>query len=88
MTLKQILLYPIENWMRPVLLSFVSLPVLFLGVLSNIELLAVLGSLFFLVTLALLFISFLYLLIKRQWRKSIYTLIFIAAIATIIGLLN
>jgi len=82
------LLYPIENWMRPVLLSFVSMPVLAVGMLANIELLSVVGGLFFLGSLALLFISFFYLLFKRQWQKAIYTLIFIFAIATIIGLLN
>jgi hypothetical protein len=88
MTLKKILLYPIENWMRPILLSFLSLPILGLGMLANIELLSIVGGLFFLINLALLFISFIYLLFKRQWGKALYTLVFIAAIATILGLLN
>jgi predicted membrane channel-forming protein YqfA (hemolysin III family) len=88
MTLKKILLYPIENWMRPMMLSFISLPLLLLGMLANIELLNVVGGLFFLVNLMLLFISFIYLLLKKQWRKSMYTLIFIAIIAMILGLLN
>ncbi|MEO6254957.1 MAG: hypothetical protein ABIO79_16720 [Ferruginibacter sp.] len=88
MTLKKILLYPVENWMRPILLSFVSLPLLALGMLSNIDMLIAVGGLFFLICLALLFISFIYLLFKREWAKSIYTLFFIAAIASIIVLLN
>jgi hypothetical protein len=88
MTLKKMLLYPVENWMRPILLSFVSLPVLFLGMLSNIDLLSAAGGVFFLTSLLLLFISFIFLLFKRQWKKSIYTLIFIITIATMIGLLN
>lgn len=88
MTFKKILLYPIENWMRPILLSFLGLPVLGLGMLGNIELLSIVGGMIFLISLALLFISFIYLLFKRQWAKAVYTLIFIFTIATIIGLLN
>jgi len=82
------LLYPVENPMRAVLLAFVSLPLLGLGMLLNIELLSALGGLVFLISLALLFISFIYLLCIGEWRKSFYTLIFIAALAMIIGLMN
>jgi hypothetical protein len=88
MSFKKMLLYPIEHWMRPVLLSFISMPVLAIGMLANIELLSAVGGLFFLGSLALLCISFFYLLLKREWQKALYTLVFLFTIATIIGLLN
>lgn len=88
MSFRKVLLYPIEHWMRPVMLSFISMPLLAIGMLANIELLSVIGGLFFLGSLALLCCSFFYLLLKREWQKAIYTLVFLFAIATIIGLLN
>jgi predicted membrane channel-forming protein YqfA (hemolysin III family) len=88
MSLKKKLLYPVENWMRPVMLAFVSMPLLLVGMLANIEMLSAVGGLFFLTALALLFLSFLYHLFTGQWKKAVYILIFIAAFATIIGLLN
>jgi hypothetical protein len=46
---------------------------------SDIELLSATGGLLFLISLALLFISFTYLFVTAM-EKSIYTLIFIAAL--------
>jgi len=48
-----------------------------LGMLGNIAMLSALGGSLFLISLALLLISFFYFLFKGEWRKSFYIFLFI-----------
>lgn len=84
---KDILRYPFENWIRPIVLMYVGLPIFSLSALADIGLLQLIGGgiLFFGYFLSL--ISIFYLLYKREGWKAFYTLVFILMTIMIFGLM-
>ena len=87
MNLKEILLYPFENWVRPIVLMYVGLPFFILGALANIGLLQLVGGGILFLGYFLSVISIFYLLFKREGWKAFYTLVFILMTVLIFGLM-
>ncbi len=88
MKLKTILAYPFKNWFSPILFSLVAFPVFLLSIFIDVGILQLIGGGLFFITVLWLFVSFIVLLFKGQWSKSFYTLLFIATMAMVIGLMN
>ena len=88
MRFKTILYYPFANWMRPILLAFLSLSIFLISIPIDNGLFNLLATSFFLISVLIIFISFLLLLFKKEWGKCIYTFLIIIAIAIVFGLIS
>lgn len=88
MNLKEILLYPFKNWIRPIVLTYVALPIFILGALAEIALLQLIGGAFLCLGYFLSILSIFYLLFKKEWWKAFYTLLFILMTVLIFGLMT
>lgn len=86
MNLKEILLYPFKNWIRPIILTYMGLPLFILGALSGLGILQLIGGGLLLLGYFLSIISIFYLLFKREGWKAFYTLVFILITILIFGL--
>jgi len=87
MALLNIIKYPFQKFERPLIFSFISYPIFFLGELSGIGLLILIGGLLAMLSSAILIISMFVLLFKKEFVKSFYTLLFILIIISIFGTL-
>lgn len=87
MNLKGILLYPFENWIRPIALMYAGLPIFILGALVGIGLLQLIGGGILFLGYFLSLISIFYFLYKKEWWKAFYTLLFILTTILIFGLM-
>lgn len=87
MNFKNIIAYPFENWIRPIVLMYVGLPFFILGALAGIGLLQLIGGGILFLGYFLSLISIFCLLFKREGWKAFYTLVFILMTVLIFGLM-
>lgn len=88
MSIKTILSYPFKDWIRPIILTYVGLPIFSLSALAGIGLPQLIGGGILFLGYFLSLISIFYLLYKREWWKAFYTLVFILMTVLIFGLLT
>jgi len=84
---KDILRYPFENWIRPIVLMYVGLPIFILSALADIGLLQLIGGAILFLGYFLSLMSIFYLLYKREGWKVFYTLVFILMTILMFGLM-
>ena len=87
MRLKTLALYPFRNWFQPILFSLVAFPLFILCIFIDNGIFQMAGAAFFFIGLLWLALSALFLLFKRQWGKSLYTMLVIVAIIISFSLL-
>jgi hypothetical protein len=87
MSIKNILSYPLKNWIRPIALMYAGLPLFIPGALANIGILQLIGGGILFLGYFFSLISIFYLLYKREGWKAFYTLIFILLTIMIFGLM-
>ena len=87
MSLKDIFSYPFKDWIRPIALTYMALPVFILGALACVALLELIGGAFLFLGYFLSILSIFYLLFKKEWWKAFYTLVFILMTVLIFGLM-
>lgn len=88
MNLKEILLYPFKNWVRPIVLTYAGLPLFILGAFAGIALIQLIGGCLLFLGYFLSLLSIFYLLYKKEWWKAFYTLLFILMTVLIFGLMT
>lgn len=86
MSSKELFSYPFKNWIRPIILTYMGLPLFILGALSGLGILQLIGGGLLLLGYFLSIISIFYLLFKREGWKAFYTLVFILITILIFGL--
>lgn len=88
MKLITILTYPFKDWMMPVRFTVIAFPLFLLSMFAGSALLQLIGATLFFIAFLWLVASMLFLLIKKEWSRCLYTLLFIVTLVVVFGLLS